>query len=474
MKNRIAVVVPTVQKDLAEAFVEQWSPWLKDVSLYLIEDSHNPLAEIYSSVVTRLTWQEIEDDLGEQAWIIPMKSSAIRSYGIWKAWKSGAEYIVTLNDNCFPIDGAHFFEGHLNALNSDSQTEQWFSPFSSMKGKGFPYQKSSLSRPVKLNMGYCKGAAVLDAQEALSHQRDEVQETFEDVSVPSGQYFPFSAANASFHRDIAPLMYFHLMGQGNDQGIDGFGDAWCGVIVKKILDHLNFGVHCGGATVKRISHDDLWNKLENELPAMRLNESFWRRVHRIQLTSTDPVECLCQIAKHMVTWEEEFFKRNAKAMMLWTNLFCEAKEEKQEEPQTTRRSLLIRDEIKEPDFEVISGKESKDRHLKKIAQIAKAKFDEVGHEEQEIKIDEEELVEESLAHLTDEIEAIGERLNDLTDQDDIHQLNRDFEIRKQLIGSSQEETFNIPALKQVSEEEPERKTIPASRLNGGAFIPKGE
>ena len=474
MKNRIAVVVPTVQKHLAEAFIEQWSLWLKDVSLYLIEDSHNPLAEIYSSVVTRLTWQEIEDDLGDQAWIIPMKTSAIRSYGIWKAWRSGAEYIVTLNDNCFPIDGANFFEGHLNALNSESQTEQWFSPFSQFKGKGFPYEKSSLSRPVKLNMGYCKGSPVLDAQAALAHSREEKEEVSQDISVPAGQYFPFSAANSAFHRDIAPLMYFHLMGQGNDQGVDGFGDAWCGVIVKKILDHLNFGVHCGGATVKRISSDNLWQKLEAELPAMRLNESFWRRVHRIQLTSADPVECLRQIAKHMVTWEEEFFKRNAKAMMLWTNLFCEAKEQKEEEPQTTRRSLLIRDEIKEPDFEVISNKETKVRHLKKIAQIAKAKFDEVGGDEQEIQINEEEIVEDGLVHLTEEIEALGDRLNDLSGQQGQHQLNRDFEIRNQLLGATQEENFNIPALKEEEATEPERKTIPTSRLNGGAFVPKSE
>lgn len=472
MKNRIAVVVPTVQKHLAENFIEQWLPWLKDVSLYLIEDSHNPLAEIYSSVVTRLTWQNIEDDLGDQAWIIPMKSSAIRSYGIWRAWKSGAEYIVTLNDNCFPVDGAHFLEGHLNALASEGETEQWFSPYEGFKGKGFPYQKSSLSRPVKLNMGYCKGMPVLDAQTALNFAREGGESSYQDVNVPAGQYFPFSAANAAFHREIAPLMYFHLMGQANDEGIDGFGDAWCGVIVKKVLDHLNFAVHCGGTLVRRLSDEDLWQKLEDELPAMRLNESFWRRIDRIQLKSRDVVECLREIAQQMVTWEEEFFKRNAKAMMIWSNLFCEAQEQAEPEEKTTRRSLLIRDEIKEPDFEVISGKETKDRHLKKIAQIAKAKFDEVGSEELEIELNDADFAEDNLSHLTDEIEALGDRLNDLSDQQESHQVNRDFEIRKQLIGSAQEETFNIPALKQEPEPEAERKVLPAKALNGSAFVPK--
>ena len=90
--------------------------------------------------VEHYCWRDIDEDLGNDAWIIGRKNSGIRNYGFLRAYKGGADIIITLDDDCFPAE-SDFVAKHIDNIQFNSSVG-WHATYPNplwMYTRGFPY-----------------------------------------------------------------------------------------------------------------------------------------------------------------------------------------------------------------------------------------------------------------------------------------------------------------------------------------------
>jgi reversibly glycosylated polypeptide/UDP-arabinopyranose mutase len=309
------VVVPTIRETSILAFLEAWREPLAGVPIVVVEDNPEKSFPLARPGLEHYAWDDIDRELGERAWIIPRRTDCVRSFGYWKAWQSGAEMIVTLDDDCVPND-PDFLGAHRGRLERSAGAVRWVSTGTGVKPRGMPYDRESDERPCALNHGLWTGVPDLDAITQLVSGPDD----FAPIQqiVPPGAYFPMCGMNLAFTRALAPAMYFLLMGQG--WPYDRFGDIWCGVIAKKICDHLGLAVASGRPFVEHARASDVHANLRKELPGYEANETFWLAVDRIVLTERTVGSCYREIAAKLAL-TGPYWQRLRDAMAIWADLF---------------------------------------------------------------------------------------------------------------------------------------------------------
>ena len=103
---RIVVVVPTIRQDCMQQFLTAWEPEFAGKELLVVEDNPDRSFTLQTHAqVTHVCWRDIDQELGERAWIVPRRTDCVRSYGYWKAWQRQPDMIVTLDDDCLPPAG---------------------------------------------------------------------------------------------------------------------------------------------------------------------------------------------------------------------------------------------------------------------------------------------------------------------------------------------------------------------------------
>src|SRR5688572_19525301 len=142
------VCVPTVREDAIRDFISAWSPhWLDTqaspfaVHLFVHEDTPGKTFNLHAPAGLRLVHtaqDDIAPALGANDWIIPRRSGACRSFPMYLAWKRGCDYIVTMDDDCYPDSdgGSRFLQGHLDSFRRD----RWFRTIAGDEPRGIPYQ----------------------------------------------------------------------------------------------------------------------------------------------------------------------------------------------------------------------------------------------------------------------------------------------------------------------------------------------
>src|SRR5690606_30063118 len=99
----IYLVIPTTRN---LHFLSEWKNQLTNCHLIIVEDNSTKTIDVPSSEnfksVQYFNYQDISHDLGQNSWIISRKDSGIRTFGYLKAYQLGADYIFTLDDDCFP------------------------------------------------------------------------------------------------------------------------------------------------------------------------------------------------------------------------------------------------------------------------------------------------------------------------------------------------------------------------------------
>jgi len=117
-----------------------------------------------------------------------------------------------------------------------------------------------------------------------------------------------------------PAMYFLLMGK--DWPFDRFGDIWAGLFVKKICDHLGYGVKSGEPLVEHQRASNVWVNLRKELPGYEVNETLWQIIDSIVLTKETVKECYKELAKKLPL-NGDYWDKLKRAMVIWSELFIE-------------------------------------------------------------------------------------------------------------------------------------------------------
>jgi reversibly glycosylated polypeptide/UDP-arabinopyranose mutase len=310
-----ALIVPSIREFNVLEFLNSWDNI--DLELFVVEDNPTKQFRLLNEN-NHFSWTEIQKILGDDAWIISRRDSAIRSFGFLMAYRSGAEYIYTLDDDCLPTNPVDYFiKEHQDALHGNSR---WTESYHGKRTRGIPYRNKGHLKNVVLNMGLWEGHPDLDSVQTLNGDADTWEhESHKTKIMPAGQYFPMCGMNLCFKRELTPLMYFPLMGEGYDYR--RFDDIWCGIIMKKVCDHLGLLVTCGPPYIIHNKASDPFVNLVKEAPGIAANERFWEIIDNIQLRGENCIECMSEIGEGLKTNDDHYLKKLGQAIVVWSHLF---------------------------------------------------------------------------------------------------------------------------------------------------------
>lgn len=323
---KLFLVIPTIRN---LNFLKSWSGQFSKTNLIVVEDAKSKSVKIpdagFKSVV-HFSWEDINQEMGKNAWIFSRKNSGIRSYGFWKAYNLGADVILTLDDDCYPA-GDDFVNGHLDNLNYKTP-QRWVNTYPDPKwmySRGFPYSVRDFGK-VGISHGLWSGALDLDAKTEVKLSKPLNEKTYPPIRqiIPMGYYYPMCSMNLAFRREIAPLMYFPMMGgdpEGRPWPYDRHDDIWAGIFSKKIMDHLKWSVINGSPYVRHKKASNSKVNFQKENSGMSVNEHLWKAVDKVQLTKSTPKACYIELARKIVFPKNEYFRNLQKAMIIWSNLF---------------------------------------------------------------------------------------------------------------------------------------------------------
>ncbi len=318
----VVLVVPNHLPHLD--FLKEWEE-LKHVPIIVMQDIGKKPEPPPGFDVTIYDHGDVAKDLGRNSWIIPARSSACRSYGYYKAWQRRPDYILTLDNDCYP-DGSAFLAGHVANLKR-KVTLDWVNTTGPVYMRGFPYQIREQSE-VWLSHGLWSNVPDLDGATWLHNPDMRLDPAVGSMVIPRHNFFPMCGMNLAWRADLTPAMYFGLFGP--PYGFDQFDDIWAGVLAKKVLDHLGLAVVSGVPSVEHRKQSNVFVNLVKQAPGMAMNEWFWRVVQKIELHQKFgdirdiPVIYEELISKLPDTIPEEprgYTKKFKEAALLWIKLF---------------------------------------------------------------------------------------------------------------------------------------------------------
>lgn len=313
----VGIVVPTIREEEINIFLKKWN-FPDYCKLFIIEDNPQREFTLSKNVFSHASWKHFESM--KNNWIFSKKcGGGIRSFGFYQAWKEGCDYIITLDDDCLPTEdcnGKEFVEEHIKQLNIDNG--KWLWTTKEIRPRGVPYRNLGHEDETMINMGFWKKNADFDAPTQLLNGSIEVLPNILSP-IPAGYYAPICGMNLSFKYEATPLMFQPLMGEAYD--IWRFDDIWCGIIVKKICDHLNFLVRVGSPSISHSRASNVWSNLKKEVNGLEANEDFWEAIDDIKLKEKTMEDCYLEIANGLKKNNNEYCKVLGVAMEKWIRLF---------------------------------------------------------------------------------------------------------------------------------------------------------
>lgn len=334
----IGICVPTIREDAALRFLREWLPlWeaerASEVRVYMHHDAAQCGLTSHTSTVpcTFTSQADLPATLGDAEWIIPRGSGACRSFPMYLAWKDGCDFVVTMDDDCYPDgdSGATFLADHVAAFSQD----RWFRTIGGDDPRGVPYTRLG-SLPVMVNHGLWTDVPDLDGATTLVRRREprNVCLPAGHTVIPPGMAFPLCAMNVCYRREAIPIAYNLLMGM-TPHGFDRFDDIWSGLFLKRILDHAGMYVTSGSPMVRHTKASNPFANLRKEAGALEVHEHLWEFVFDAPVPPTrDLGVAYVAMADHLRTFTDAtpafgemrpYFARLADAMTIWAGLFAE-------------------------------------------------------------------------------------------------------------------------------------------------------
>ena len=282
--NNWAVVVPTNRPDRFADFISSWGHVFKRHNVYLIvvQDlpEHNP--EIADAIQGRGIAHEMHDWGTITAKHIPHRTDMVRSWGIYRAWATGREYTLTLDDDVSP--SGDLFAAYEKVFRDGAPHSRYFDvgALTSFGGhlRGFPF-KDRKPAEVVVQYGGWDGILDYDAPTQLAGVKEQEWFTRIVVPVPVGAAVTTCIMNAAWRTEYAPIMWQLPLFDGR---FNRFGDIWSGLLQKRTLD-VTGGVMVvnGNATVQHVRASDPVANLEREAPGIGPNEGLWDELCRRQV-----------------------------------------------------------------------------------------------------------------------------------------------------------------------------------------------
>lgn len=207
------------------------------------------------------------------------KSCALtKNKGIEAAVANGAEYIIVMDDDCYPAEQGQslmdFAQKHIEALKP--QEVRLVVPTTIPAPRGMPYRNTGIKFPVAACMGFWLVNPDFDAMSSLVNGPQQ-QVSYMQTTM-FGRYFPFSGMNYSFHRDWADCAV-HI-------NVPRFDDIWMGWVWQKVAYSRGACFNLKGPLVNHVRQSDVWKNFEEEAKYLQINETLWANIH--QAPTADP------------------------------------------------------------------------------------------------------------------------------------------------------------------------------------------
>lgn len=329
-RNKPNIVIPTCRPRKLIDMVGAWRGQFTGCHLIIVHDQLDEdlflreelliLSEEEGFTFEIHNWRTIEEDLGESAWIIPRRTSGIRSYGYYRAYINDALFVVTLDDDVEPERRGHIAEFGKLLLAEDFEAAHptWYNTMINEIPRGTP----SVSCEVVLAHGCWLENPDLSAKDQLAKGADyRGLYQFNEGIVPLGAYFSMCGMNLAFRTKLVPHLFFGLQGELHmKDGVKKLechrtDDIMAGMWVKKVIDETIEGVvHTGGPYVVHKRASNVWKNLEDESLAEKAIETWGLILDNKQLNYFD--------AEEMKEFElPEYFMLTAEAYKLWYELF---------------------------------------------------------------------------------------------------------------------------------------------------------
>lgn len=267
--SRWAVVIPTNRPDRFREWADAWAPLVDrhQAHVFVCEDLDEPALGSFfgTTVLRRPDWP----------WWVPRGTDMCRSWGMVHAYRSGAEFILSLDDDVAPIGDV--FAAYEDVFDKGAVCSPYFDvgALTSFDGqmRGFPYSHR-WRRPIGLQAGGWSGVLDFDARTQLGldpARRDVFSETV--IAVPRGAAMTVCAMNMAWRREYTPLMWQGALLDGRH---NRWGDIWAGLVAKQAMDAENVAVVVNGrAQVRHERASDPAVNLEREAPGVAINEQAW-------------------------------------------------------------------------------------------------------------------------------------------------------------------------------------------------------
>jgi hypothetical protein len=263
-------------------------------------------------------WYE-QMGIGKYSDLVPAASHAETSFGLLYLWANPRfEYGVFLDDDTRPHEDFDFFGTHLDHLGSRktvehvSSDEQWVNVLyqnfdeHGLYPRGYPY--SAMDETVRTEhrktneiiatQGLWTDIPDLDAVRILmdgdlrgqAKTRTTADDFDGNFAAAEGNYLTVCSMNLAFRREVVPAFYQMPM-DDNDWDIGRFDDIWSGLTLKKAADMLDKTVLNGyPLCVHEKAERSTFSDLNNEVPALELNEHFWKALDEAPDTANDYFE----------------------------------------------------------------------------------------------------------------------------------------------------------------------------------------
>lgn len=199
-----------------------------------------------------------------------------KNKGIRKAIDQGAEYIIVLDDDCYPADGESLPDGealealavrHIAALEPQKviRTTGVMVPNS----RGTVYRNTKITMPVAASMGFWEGIPDFDAASQLVLSQLPVGDKppyF--LKAPQWCYaFPLCGMNLAFRASEWPWCQFI--------NVPRFDDIFCGWIWQRKAYAEGKCFNLSGPMVKHSRQSNVWQNLRDEALNIERNETLW-------------------------------------------------------------------------------------------------------------------------------------------------------------------------------------------------------
>ncbi len=293
-----------------------------------------------------------ENGVSEYSDVVPAASHAETSFGLLFMWAHlQFEYGIFLDDDTQPHADFDFFGAHLEHLDSKktvehvSSDEKWVNVLyqnidrHDLYPRGYPYSamdeevetEEKETNEIIASQGLWTNIPDLDAVRILMDGNLEGQaetltkkEDFtHNFAAKEGNYLTVCSMNLAFKREVIPAFYQFPM-DDNKWDIGRFDDIWSGLTLKKAADMLNKSLINGyPLCIHNKAKRSTFGDLNNEVPALELNEHFWEALENAPNTADNYFQAYEEMIKAVDNYDfsdyanSEFIDFTVKHMKMW-------------------------------------------------------------------------------------------------------------------------------------------------------------